>query len=163
MKVFGVRKRFYYPPFVMLVIAYIIAAVSPDVKATQVYGVLPVFILYTETEFLYGEGNAATCRGPVVVISNEYRDDEGAHKHELVHARQAYRTVLFHWLLCLLSENSLAKAEAEAYGRTDMVRETDAPIWAKLIQESYTPNVDLKHIEELLQHYWRLEHVHTNI
>ena len=162
MKLLGVRKRFYIPLLSILLSAYIIAALSPNVEATQVYKVLPVFIFYTDTEAFYGEGNAATCRGPLVVISNEYRDDEGARRHELVHARQVYRYVLFHWIICYFSDEQLAKAEAEAYGRIDMARETDAPIYAALIKESYTPNVDIKQIEEQLTYYWRLEHVHTN-
>lgn len=162
MKVFGVRKRFYFPILAILITAYVIAAVSPNVEATQVYKVLPVFILYTDTEAFYGEGNAATCRGPLVIISNDYRNDKDARQHELVHARQVYRYFLFHWILCYFSDDQLAKAEAEAYGRIDMARETDAYIYAELIRDEYTPNVDIKQIEGYLAYYWRLEHVHTN-
>jgi hypothetical protein len=162
MKILGVRKRFYYPPLIALICAYIIAAVSPSVEATLVYKVLPAFVYYTAEPSIIGEGNAATCKGLFVVIDPEHRDNGETLEHELVHVRQAYRYLLLHWIPCYISGDFLAEAEAEAYARTGMSHESDSSIYAKMIKDEYSPDTNVAQIEKQLRHYWRLEHVHTD-
>jgi hypothetical protein len=155
MQVFGVRKRFYIPPLVALCLGFVIAGISPAVELDRVYGVCPVFVWYVDEESYGGDQFMGTCKGPIVIINSRHRERPEVRAHELVHAEQSYRSVFFHWIPCILSGDHLAAAEAEAYARTGMVCESDAPFYAQMIQNEYSPDTPVDFIEQKLLHHWR--------
>jgi len=155
-KILGARKRFYIPPLVVIYIAFLIAAISTSIKVTRVYRVCPVFIWFVDDNIYGGASFAGICKGPVILINKKYRNDEEILAHELVHSEQVYRTFFLHWIICYLFSDYLAEAEAEAYGRTGMTRESDADYYAKFIKEEYAPETDVKFIAKKLRYYWKI-------
>lgn len=149
MKIFGVRKIFYIPPLLILLFGYFIALTSPNVEVQHIYKVLPVFTIYTEQTLT--DDQEATCRGLLIIIRPESRDEPNVLKHELVHARQAYKSFFFSWVFAAIDEEILAKMECEAYA--SHIKADAIPYYAKMIQKEYAPNVPYKIIKNYLTYY----------
>ena len=148
MHIFGVRKRFYLPPIIFIIMLYIISVFSPAVEAKHVYGIFPAFII--QTDAFLNEGDAGSARAFIVIIRPGYNDNETV-EHELVHVKQAYRTFFTDWVLCWFSEEHLAKRECEAYAT--QMRYSDIEYFVPLIQEEYSPNVPVETIESFFKIY----------
>lgn len=151
MKIFGVRKRFYIPPIIVLLCMYAASFYYPNIEVRHVYSVCPVFIIYTD-QFV-GEGNSGTSRGPLILIRPEYKDDFLLENHELVHSKQSYRSFFLGWIRAVFDRDYLAKLEAEAYA-IELTDHNQIGIYARMIQEEYSPNSDLQLIKEYLYQYW---------
>lgn len=152
MKIFGLRKRFYIPPLLALLFGYCLAFYYPHIEVNHVYKVLPVFTIYTEKTLNLDQ--AGTCRGIIILIRPSCKDDTTVKIHELVHARQAYKSFFFYWLIAAVDDEYLAKIECEAYA-TEIVNSNQIPIIARLIQTEYTPNVRYDIIEDYLMEYYK--------
>lgn len=154
MKVFGVRRRFYVIPILLLSIAYVVAAFSKNVEVYYVYGVLPAFVWYTDSG-LNDEQEAA--EQGILILMRKYllyhNDKQMILDHELVHVRQAYRTLFISCFATHFSEKYLAKIEAESYA-LGIDNEENVIIFRSLIKEFYTPNVPEEEIEQYLRYYW---------
>lgn len=150
MKIFGVRKRFYIPPILLLIFGYLSVFYFPNVEVDHVYKVCPVFTIYTDS-FLE-QDQSGTCRGLVVIIRPEYRDDKTVKTHELVHAKQAYRGLFFNWVRAAYDRQYLAKIECEAYA-TEIKNTNQIPYYAHMIQKEYAPNVQYEIIKDYLYYY----------
>jgi len=150
MKIFGLRKRFYIPPLLALLFGYCLAFYYPHIEVNHVYKVLPVFTIYTENGLTIDQ--AGTCRGLIVLIRPECKNDKSVKIHELVHARQAYRHLFFNWLFVACDRKYLAKIECEAYA-TQITNVKQVPYYADMIQEEYAPNVRYEIIEDYLYYY----------
>ena len=158
MKIFGVRKRFYYPPLIVLITAYIIAAISPMVDVYHVYKLCPAFVVYTDQYLV--EGSSGTTRGIVVLIHPDFKDTSMVLDHELIHVKQAYRTLFTDWILCSLSQGHHANREAEAYA-TQIVTMREIPELAKMIKDEYAPKIEVGKIEKALFKHWEQQQIIT--
>ena len=147
MKLFGLRKRFYIPPIICILIMYILAGISPLIDVKHVYKVCPAFIIYTDVYL--DSGSCGAARGIIVLINPKSRDDQTVIDHELIHIQQSYRSLFTDWIFCWLDKEHLAKRECEAYA-IQINNVDNIPIWAKMIQEEYSPNAPLENIEEYL-------------
>ena len=150
-KIFGLRKRFYIPPLIALLCMYAASFYYPNIEVRHVYNVCPVFIVYTDS--FVGDGNSGTCRGPIILIRPEYKDDLLVETHEVVHAKQSYRTFFLGWIKCFYDQEYLAKVEAEAYA-IEITDYTQISTYAKMIQNEYAPETDVRIIEDYLYRYW---------
>ena len=152
MKIFGVRKRFYIPPLIILVMLYTIAAISPNMDVKHVYKVCPVFIVYTNK--ILKDCEIASCKNIFVFIRPEHKNDKRVLTHELIHAKQSYRYCFTTWIFMNISDEYLAKFEAEAYA-SEIKSLEGVKIYSSLIQLVYTPTVPIKVIESYVEYYWK--------
>ena len=102
-----------------------------------------MFTYYTDR--FIDQGSRGCCRGPLIFIRPQYRDDRGLLEHEKVHRRQWLRTLsLSSWLYLFVPEYRLA-AEVEAYKvQAECYTDDRLPRFAKIISTKY----DLKVTEE---------------
>jgi hypothetical protein len=154
MKVFGTRKRFYIPPLIALAILYIVAFISPDVDVDHVYGVCPAFTFYSDTAGGIRKDDAGITKEIIVIIQPLYRNDPVVKKHELIHVKQAYRTLFTSWFFYIFFDDYRAKAEAEAYAKTEIQNVNQIPYYAKMIKNEYKVTTDVKLIEGYLLIYY---------
>lgn len=155
MKIFGLRKRFYIVPALLLCIAYSLAALLKNVEVYHVYKILPAFFWYTD--YVLETHQEATTRGMLVIIRKDLIEHEIKQEvvdHELVHVKQYYRTFFASPYITHFSQDYLAKIEAEAYALA-LDKEEEVIIFSLMIQECYTPDVPLERIEEYLRFYWQ--------
>jgi hypothetical protein len=151
MKILGIRKRFWLPPLIALISLYILSIISPNVEVHHVYNVCPSFVFYTNN--IINKKSTGVTKGIFVIIKPNYKNDNIILTHELTHVKQTYRYCFFSWLICLFSDEYIAKMEAEAY-TTQITRPEDIPIYTSIIHEEYTPNVDKKIIEGYIKKYY---------
>lgn len=130
-------------------IGYTAVICSANVDVAYVYKVCPVFNVYT-THFIADEESGSN-KGIINVMRPE---DRGTNvlDHELIHAKQCYRTFYLGTIIAYFSETYLAKCEAEAYA-IEINSEFGVVEYAKLIQECYSPNVPVKKIEGYIRNY----------
>jgi len=142
-----VKKRFYFPFIFIFLFGYISAALFKNVDVNHVYGILPVYTIYTE-KFLDKE-TVGTNKGILNIM--KFKDKEVL-AHELIHSKQAYRTLYLTFILSRYSESYRAKCEAEAYALI-ITSEIAVPIFAKMIQEEYAPSISIEKIEGYIRNY----------
>jgi hypothetical protein len=83
-------------------------------KILYAFGWLPAPVFYLES--LGGWGGLAV--GPIIFITEKYRDDQGLHLHELEHVEQAWRGLLVvHGLRYRFQRSYRLRAEVAAYRR----------------------------------------------
>jgi hypothetical protein len=152
MKIFGVRKRFYLPPLIVLIMLYTISALSANMDVKHVYKICPVFIVYTNK--ILKDNEIAACKNIFVFIRPELKNDERVLKHELTHAKQSYRYCFTTWIFMNISDEYLARFEAEAYA-TEIKNPIGVKIYSSLIQLAYTPTVPIEIIEGYVEYYWK--------
>jgi hypothetical protein len=144
-----VRKRFYLPILIFLIVGYTSASLSSDIEVYHVYKILPVFVIYTDLD----KGICGEAKSLLVFIDRKSRNYNDILNHELIHAKQAYRYCFQNWIPLLLSDSFLVKMEAEAYSPS-ISRIEDIPIWAKMIHELYPNSVEVEDVENYLVYYW---------
>ena len=95
-----------------------------------------MFVFYTDR--FIDQGSRGCCRGFLIFIRPQYRDDRGLLEHERVHRRQWFRTLsLSSWLYLFVPEYRLA-AEVEAYKEQARWFDDDRlPRFAKIISTRY--------------------------
>lgn len=130
---------------------YAVALYSPNVKVKHIYGVCPVFIIYTDIGL--DDDRCGESRGLLVLIHPKYRNDLLLESHELIHSRQHYRTFFLGWVQMLFNDDVLAEWESEAYA-IEISSYTQIPFYAKMIKENYEVDTDINLIEEYLFKYW---------
>ena len=82
------------------------------------------------------------CRGFMIFIRPQYREDRGLLEHEKVHRRQWLRTLSLHSLLYLFVPEYKLHAEVEAFREQARWYEDDRlPHFAKIIATKYGLNV----------------------
>ena len=148
---FKVRKIFYIPIIVALLILYSAAAISPNFDVKHVYGVLPAFIYYNDNLLTGEEGGVS--KGPFVFAAEDLKDDPVLITHELVHVKQSYRYLFFQWVPAYFSQDKLVQFECEAYA-TEIKRKEAIPVYARFIRDEYGPSVPLYKVELYLIYYW---------
>jgi hypothetical protein len=129
-------------------IGYTAAICSANIDVVYVYKVCPVFNVYT-THFIDDE--TGSNKGIINVIRPEDRDTNVV-KHELIHAKQCYRTFYLGTIFAYFNKSYLAKCEAEAYS-IEINNEFGVVEYAKLIQDCYAPNVPIEKIEGYIRNY----------
>lgn len=79
------------------------------------YGIVPVFVFYTERFVPMGGVNYVF--GPLcfILIKPKYKNDKGLHNHEMVHVKQHWRTCWAHFFKYISSDKYRLHSEAEAY------------------------------------------------
>lgn len=152
MKIFGIRKRFYVPAILIFLSLFLITSISSNGEIHFVYGVCPVFVFYNDSFLDEDQGGVA--KGLLVFIKQEYRDCNIVLQHELIHARQSYRTYFLDWILVYLSDSHFAKREAEAYA-LELTNEDQIGGMARFIKEEYNLNVSNEKIEKYLKNYYK--------
>lgn len=70
---------------------------------------------YTDRTLQDWQGGAT--RGPVIVLREKYRNDEGIYQHELTHVKQWFLTLFTFGLWYSISKTFRANAEAQAYAK----------------------------------------------
>jgi hypothetical protein len=154
MKIFRVRKIFYIPLLTIFLSLYIITGLAPNGEIHYVYGVCPVFVFYTDNWLEENEGGKS--KGLLVFIRKEFKEYDIVLRHELVHAKQSYRTYFFDWIFLALSDRHIAKREAEAYA-TEITCKTQIKPMAVFIKEEYYLNVDVETIEKYILLYTSIQ------
>lgn len=150
------RKRFYIPFILIFLMPYITAFISADVQVRHVYGICPVFIITNPIVFNYVKeknGNPDFLGGQmgILMIINSPISPVVL-RHELVHAKQFYRTF---GLMIFLGSFDIwrAKFECEAYV-TEIDSIDQLPWYADFIKKNYHIDLDVKEVEKILNHYW---------
>lgn len=118
-----------------------------------VYKIFPVLISYTDKDL---NGFAGKAYGPYIRIKNHYKKDEGLLQHELVHAKQFYRTFMIHGILYYFISSYRLKSEIEAYqvqlkytseDRKDYV----AGVFANFVATRYKlKNINIEEVKKLI-------------
>lgn len=153
MKVFGVRKRFLLlPPIVFIFCILITITIYSPAKIYYVYGIFPAII--AQNPKASEDNQIALSRGPLVLIDQQFINDERVIKHELVHVKQYYRTISMSCYLTLISKKYLADVETEAY-MTEIKSPEDFELMAKHIRLNYAPKVSEEYIINRLWKHWR--------
>ena len=145
-----IRKEIYLPVLIVLLFGYTIAGFSKSVDVYHVYKVLPAFVIYTDK---LDNKDSAITKGPIVIMRPELRDVESIRNHELVHVKQCYRCLFYHWLPMMFNDNQLAKMESEAYA-IGITSKDNIPFWAEFIKKEYKLTISTEKIEEYITYYW---------
>ena len=134
---------------------YAAAALLTNVKVDYVYKVCPVFTVYVDDI----DNNSAGVNKGIVNFIKHINKDTDIEDHEMIHAKQCYRTFYLSTIIAHFSQSWLAKCEAEAYSIQLTSIHSIKP-YAMLIQESYSPDVPLEQIESYLRNYFeKKEHI----
>lgn len=147
-KVFSIRKRFWLIFVFIYLVGYLGVITSENVEVDYVYKVCPVFTLYSKD--LLDKENAGCNKGIINIL---YNKDIIVKKHELVHAKQFYRTFSFGWIFSYFNENNAAKFESEAYA-SQINNVNSIPIYAEMIKSEYAPTISIRIIEMYLRNYF---------
>ena len=123
----------------------------PNMTVRHVYKVCPVFIIYSDFSLLDDQG--ATTRGLIVIIRPKYKNDLLTESHELIHAKQAYRTCFWGWIKAKFDHDYLARWEAEAYA-IEITNYSQIDSMARMIKDEYSLDTDVNKIKEYLFEYW---------
>ena len=92
------------------------------------------------------------CRGFVIFVRPQYKDDRGLLEHEKVHRRQWLRTLGLHSLLYLFVPEYKLAAEVEAFKEQSHYYNDDRlPYFAKIIATRYGLNVTEENALKLLR------------
>lgn len=99
-----------------------------------------MFVFYTDR--FVSEGARGCCRGPLIFIRPQYRDDRGLLEHEKVHRRQWLRTLGIHSLLYLFVPEYKLASEVEAFKvQAECYTDDRLPYFAKIISTRYNLKV----------------------
>lgn len=156
MKIFGLRKRFYVPPIVVIILSYLAAFTCPEVKLVHVYKILPAFVVYSD--FSVPKIAGGVRRGPYVLIRPESKNSYALEQHELIHVEQGYRSFFTNWVGHFLSGRHRANLEAEAYAvqayHEGIRNPEDLMFYAGVIHKYYYTGLTKEQIYHILLSYW---------
>lgn len=130
-------------------IGYAAVFLSPNVEVSYVYKVCPVFTIYVEN--IDNTNPAGINKGIFNFIRHIDRDSD-VEDHELIHAKQCYRTFYLSTIYAYFNKTYLTKCEAEAYAPMINSEHGITP-FAEMIRDCYGPDVPIEKIEGYLRNY----------
>lgn len=155
MKIFGLRKGYLLALLSLPFVFCIVTMLSSPIRVQFVYGILPVLI--GSNSDILPKGTTAIQRGMFIFVEPSLLNNDIIINHEIIHAKQYYRTISVSYWWALISERHLADVEAEAYV-TEANSPKDFNRLADLIKEEYAPSIDKEYITNRLQKYWEMNH-----
>jgi hypothetical protein len=97
------------------------------------------------------EGVAGRANGPIIRINNDYKDDYGLYKHELMHVKQWFFTLGIHPILYKLIPKYRLWAEVQCYKeQARHYQEDKKSLFSKYIAERYNINISQEQALTLL-------------